>query len=264
MLLLLGANLTHADKKDELNQLRDRIGQLQNNWQRARSHRSEVADALRTSEKAISEVNRNLVALGREQTRISQNIAGIKRQIEANRADTGRQQELLERMIRHQYMHGNTDGLRLLLDGQDVSEVQRQLHYFGYVSKKRAAIIEHCGATRAASPSSRRAARQAAAGTCTANADAQKKPARRCKLSASRGKRCLNRIKTDISKNRSEIGRLKRDEDRLTRLIEQLARAIAKSREERRLERNSRAKPSRNRRRSPLARPIESSKRVNP
>ena len=57
----------HADKNAELTQLRDRIGNLQRDLAKSEESRSEVADALRASEKAISEVNRGLASLSREQ-----------------------------------------------------------------------------------------------------------------------------------------------------------------------------------------------------
>lgn len=232
VLLLLGGSRAYADKKDELDQLRNRIGQLQRDLAKSEESRSEAADALRNSEKAISEVNRNLVVLGREQAKINQNLADLKRQIEANRADTGRQQELLERLIRHQYMHGNTDGLRLMLDGKDISEVERQLHYFGYVSRTRAAIIgqlkRNAGKLAELESATREQQQE-----LSANAEAQRKARSALQTERYTRQKVFNQIKSDISKNRREIGRLKRDEDRLTRLIEQLAKAIAKNRETR-------------------------------
>ena len=76
-----------ADQKSELNQLRDRIENLQRDLAKSEESRSEVADALRTSEKAISEVNRGLLSLGREQGQISQSVADLKRKTDAGRID---------------------------------------------------------------------------------------------------------------------------------------------------------------------------------
>jgi septal ring factor EnvC (AmiA/AmiB activator) len=221
-----------ADKKTELTQLRDRIENLQRELAKSEESRSEVADALRTSEKAISEVNRGLLSLGREQGQISQSLTEVKRKIETSRADVTRQQGLLDRMIRYQYMHGNADALRLMLDGQDVADVERQIHYFGYVSKARAGMIaglKESLALLAALEVSARAKQEELA----ANADAQKKA--RAALQGERlaRQKVFTKIKTDITRNRREIGRLKRDEDRLTKLIDQLAKALAKDREDR-------------------------------
>ncbi len=232
LLLALWSGASGADKKTELNQLRDRIENLQRDLAKSEESRSEIADALRTSEKAISEVNRGLVSLGREQGQISQSLADMKRKIDAGRADVARQQSLLDRMIRYQYMHGNADALRLMLNGQDVADVERQIHYFGYVSKARAAVItglKESLATLATLEASARTKLEELA----ANADAQKKA--RATLQGERVARqkVFTKIKTDITRNRREIGRLKRDEDRLTKLIDQLAKALAKDREDR-------------------------------
>ncbi len=67
-----------ADKKSELDQLRQRIESLQRDLAKSEESRSEAADALRVSEKAISEVNRKVVALGREQARIAARSAATE------------------------------------------------------------------------------------------------------------------------------------------------------------------------------------------
>lgn len=232
LLFALSSALGYADKKTELNQLRDRIDNLQKDLAKSEESKSEVADALRTSEKAISEVNRGLLLLGREQGQISQSLADVKRKIDAGRIDVARQQGLLNRMIRYQYMHGNTDALRLMLDGQDVSGVERQIHYFGYVSRARSTLIRGLNeslATLAALEVNARTKQEELA----LNADAQKQARAALQTERTARQKIFTKIKTDITKNRREIGRLKRDEDRLTKLIDQLAKALAKDRESR-------------------------------
>ena len=223
---------SHADQRSELNQLRERIGNLQREIAKSEESRSEVADALRTSEKAISEVNRGLLSLGREQGQISQSLADLKRRIDEGRSDVARQQGLLDRMIRYQYMYGTTDALRLMLNGQDVASVARQIHYFGYVSNARATVIAELKRSLEALATLEANGRNKQE-ELAANADAQKKA--RVALQGERlvRQKVFAKIKTDITRNRREIGRLKRDEDRLTMLIAQLAKALAKDRENR-------------------------------
>ncbi len=235
LLFLLLASQVHpvaADKKEELSQLRQRIEKLQRDLAKSEESRVEAADALRTSEKAISEVNRTLVSLAREQQQISHSLADLAARMTANRADTARQQELLERMIRHQYMHGNADAMRLMLEGKDVSEVERQMHYFGYVSKSRALLVSGLRQNMVALAEIETATRQKQ-DELVANADDQRKA--RLALQAERQARqkTFSSIKAEIANGRREIGRLKRDEDRLAKLVDQLAKAIARSREER-------------------------------
>ncbi len=217
-------NSAEAEKK-RLNEVRERIDKLKQNLSKSEESRTEVADQLKTSEKAISEVNRNLVQLGQEQQKISAALSDTQKRIQAARVDVAKQQDLLDRMIRHQYMHGNTDQLRLVLDGQDMSVVERHLQYGGYISKNRATLIANLKVVLA-DLADLEAAANLKKEALAVNAAEQKEA--RAKIEAERlqRKKVLNSIATDISKNRREIGRLKRDEDRLTRLVDQLAKAL--------------------------------------
>ena len=222
----------YADNKSELNRLRERIENLQRDLAKGEESRSEVADALRTSEKAISEINRGLLSLGREQGQISQSLAGVKRRIDDARGDAARQQGLLDRMIRYQYMYGNTDALRLMLNGQDAALVARRIHYFGYISGARATMIvdlKRSLETLAGLEASAHAKQEELA----ANADAQLKARATLEVERVARQQVFTKIKTDITRNRREIGRLKRDEDRLAKLIDQLAKTLAKDRVDR-------------------------------
>ena len=135
-------------------------------------------------------------------------------------------------MIRYQYMYGNADALRLMLGGRDVTFVARQIHYFGYVSKARMTVIAGLRQSLASLAMLESSARTKQ-GELAANADAQKTARTALQRERMARQRVFAKIKADITTNRREIGRLKRDEDRLTKLIEQLAKALAKDREDR-------------------------------
>lgn len=225
------AKADKVDRKQELAELRERIEKLQRDLAKSEESKSEAADALRVSEKAISEVNRNLVALAGEQTSLSRDMADLQLNLQATRADVTKQQDLLDRTLRHQYMNGSTDALRLLLEGRDMAEVERQMRYLGYLSRERAQRIVTLKQTLA-TLADLEAAAKAKKVELEENAAQQKKA--RANLQAERNARqkVLVRVAGDIKKGRREIGRLKRDEDRLTKLLEQLAKAMAKRAEE--------------------------------
>ena len=209
-----------------LAELRARIEKLQRDIAKSEESRSEAADALKASEKAISEVNRNLVVLGREEGKIAQSLNAVQKRIQSVREGVIKQQDLLDRMLRHQYMYGNVDALRLVLDGQDVSVVQRQLQYFGYISKMRASTIVQMKQSLANLTELEASARLQKVALST-NAAAQKQA--RAVLQSERAGRqkVVVQIAAEISKSRREIGRLKRDEDRLAKLVDQLGKALA-------------------------------------
>ncbi len=224
-----GAQKTSAEaEKKRLNELRGRIEQLQRNVAKSEASRVEAADALETSEKAISEVNRSLTELNVQQNSIGQALTDTQKSIDEARADVGKQQLLLDRVIRHQYMHGSADALRLVLDGQDVAAVERELQYFGYISKTRALLIVKLKQTLTKLAELETGVR-VKKDELTANAIEQQKA--RAAIDEERRARqnLLNRIAGDISKGRNEIGRLKRDEDRLSKLVDQITKELIRT-----------------------------------
>ena len=224
---VLGASpLAWADKKEDLQTLRAKIERLQKDLSSAESSRSEAADALKASEKAISEVNRGIHELSKEQLALNASLKDINRRSQAAAAEVANQQLLQGRLIRHQYMHGSTDGLRLMLEGRDVAAVNRQIHYYGYIAKLRTSIIR-----RTQESLQQLEALQSEAlkeKNALNDNEAEQKHARK-KLEAEKQARrkMLNRIAGAINKSRSEIGRLKRDEDRLAKLVAQIGKVLS-------------------------------------
>lgn len=214
-----------ADNKEELQALRDRIERLQSDLTAAESSRSDAADALKVSEKAISEANRGLYQLDREQQSLNANLKDISRRSQATAADVAAQRLLLDRLIRHQYMHGGTDSLRLMLEGRDAAAVDRQIHYFTYITKLRADMIHRMQKSLAGlALLQTEALREKDA--LAVNEVEQKRARKILEVEKQTRRKVLDRIAGVISQNRREIGRLKRDEDRLSKLVEQLGRAL--------------------------------------
>ena len=220
------AHDSSADNKEALQALRARIERLQSDLTAAESSRSEAADALKVSEKAISEANRGLYERGREQQILNANLTDISRRSQATAANVAAQRLLLDRLVRHQYMHGSTDSLRLMLEGRDAAAVDRQIHYFTYISKLRADMIHRMQKSLADLAVLQTEALKEK--DALAANEAEQKRARKILKAEKQARRIvLDRIAGVISQNRREIGRLKRDEDRLSKLVEQLGRVLS-------------------------------------
>ncbi|MEI6737588.1 MAG: peptidoglycan DD-metalloendopeptidase family protein [Pseudomonadota bacterium] len=230
--LLLGAhasktNAISGDKKQTLDDLRGRIEKLNQDLAKSEESRTEVTDQLKISEKAISEVNRNLMDLGKNQSAIGRELTEVEQRIKNTRTDIANEEALRDKLIRHQYMYGNTDAMRLMLSGQDVSAVERQLAYLGYVTRSRIATIDRLKKSIAVLALLEADALEKQL-RLAANADEQKR-ARLTLVSERLGRqKVLNRIRADINKNKREVGRLQRDENRLTKLVEQIAIELAR------------------------------------
>jgi septal ring factor EnvC (AmiA/AmiB activator) len=219
--------------KKELNQLRGRIDALQKQLAQSEGSRSEAADALRESERAISSTNRRIFELGGRQKAVQEQLAQLERQrAELNRS-VDRQRNLLARQLYQRYLAGEPEPLRLLLDHQDPNDLARQMHYLGYVYRARARTIEQLRQDmgRLEELAQRSAERSQALAALQAQQQQQ-----RHELEEQKRERAavLAKVSEDVDRQRKEIGRLKRDEQRLTRLVEQLAKELARKKAARR------------------------------
>jgi septal ring factor EnvC (AmiA/AmiB activator) len=214
-------------KEKELRELRGRIEALQKRLADAEESKSEAADALRESERGISEANRVLRELGLQSREINRQIAELNAESRRREDALKIQQALLADSLYWQYLGGQAAPLKLLLDRVDPNEIARRLHYFSYVSRARARLIAD---TRASLSQLAQYSREAAAKATELAAIAAENKAQRARLEREKRARnqTLTRISRDIQRQRREIGTLKRDETRLTRLVENLARLVAR------------------------------------
>ena len=212
----------------ELRELRSRIEALQKGLADAEESKNEAADALRESEREISEANRALRELGLQSREINRQIAALGAESRQREEALKAQQALLADLLYRQYLGGQLEPLKLLLNREDPNEIARRLHYFSYVSRARARLIAD---TRASLAQLRQLSREAGEKATELAAITAENKAQRARLEREKRARnqLLTRISRDIQRQRREIGTLKRDETRLTRLVESLARLVARS-----------------------------------
>lgn len=214
--------------KEELQQLRSRIEALKQELTNAEESKSEAADALKASERAISDANRKLAELEEQASDGNQALAELRRQSERGAEAVRRQQALQAEWLYQRYVSGVPEPLKLLLSGENPARIARELHYYGHVLRARG---EHIGRLREnlAQLHVLETQTQEKMGELNAIAAEQTAQKRRLEQEKQARTRLLTRISRDIQRQRHEIGTLKRDENRLTRLIERLARIIART-----------------------------------
>ncbi len=215
-----------AASEEDLKALRERIGRLEKELARTESSRSEAADALKASEKAVSEANRSLFELAGAERDLAKQLAALAERGERARREIAGQRELADRLLRLQYERGGQDRLRLILEGHDLATVSRHLAYFDYIQRARAGALASLkrGADEAAALEAEvRDKREAVA----ANKAEQARESRRLEKERAARAAVLQRLAGQVRQGRREIGRLKRDEERLTRLVQEIARALA-------------------------------------
>ena len=215
-----------AASEAELQQLRGRIEKLQRDLAAAEETRSEAADQLRESEKAVSEAHRALFDLAQQARAIRDELDAIAKREREARSATAEQEALAGRLLRLQYLQGAPDRLRVVLEGRDAAQVARHLAYLGYIQRERASLIAELrrGSEALAALQGEARGRSEA---LAANQAAQAREARKLEKERSARAAAVKRIAGEVAKGKREIGRLKRDEARLAKLVEELARALA-------------------------------------
>ncbi|HET7060980.1 MAG TPA: peptidoglycan DD-metalloendopeptidase family protein [Nitrosospira sp.] len=221
-------DLKKVDKED-LKQLRSRIEALQKELADTEESKSEVADALRDSDRAISATNRQLNKLAQEQDKAVEKLGRLRAQSEQLARDIEIQQSQLEKLLNHRYIAGGgqKEYLALLLNHQEPNQIARNLHYYSYISRARSETID--------------ALRDNLEQLDSLALESQEKSAEIAKIKVKKAdyKKQLEREKTDqaslltrislqADQQRREISRLKQDEERLTRLVEKLAKMLAR------------------------------------
>jgi murein hydrolase activator len=215
-------------QKQELSALRNRIETLQKTLAASEETKNEAADALRESERAISETNRLLRGLAEDQRAVNARLADLREQNQRAAGDLEAQRTRLSRLLYQQYTGGQPDALKLLLNREDPNRIAREIHYLTYLARARAELIAGLRANLGHISDLTQETQQESAELAAINA-AQQEQRRRLEFEKAARKAVLVKVSRQIDKQRREISTLKRDETRLAKLIEQLGRMLARA-----------------------------------
>jgi septal ring factor EnvC (AmiA/AmiB activator) len=217
-----------ANSKESLQELQSRIESLKQELDRTEGAHAEATDALKQSEQAISESNRRLHEIIQQQKANVATLNAIRKDQAGLESTIATQQKLLGDQLYRQYLQGQQSYLRALLEQRDPNVIARDFHYFSYVARARAQLIEdlrknlgHVAQLNAKTET-----------TLQEVADlkiAQEKERQELQKQQAERKGVLNKLAAQIKSKRGEIARLQRDEKRLSQLVERLARIVPRS-----------------------------------
>jgi len=126
--------------KQELQQLKQHIQALEKKITGAESSRHEVSDALRDSERAISNANRELAELEVASQATSARDNELKTQAARITSQVKQQQGALADMLYRQYLQQSVtglDALTLVFSGKDPNEIARDWRYLSILNTAR-------------------------------------------------------------------------------------------------------------------------------
>jgi septal ring factor EnvC (AmiA/AmiB activator) len=224
--ILLLSGTAHAGKQDDLEKLRKRIAALQQEVEKTSESKSEVADDLRESERAISDSNRRLHELALQQQAANRELGQLQQQAAALDRNMQGQQAMLGRLLYQQYLDGGEqEYLKLLLNNDDPNQVARELRYYEYIARDRAATLKSLRRSlaqlRGVTDQARRKSDEIAG--LRAEEQSQRRNLERDKRTR---QQMLQKIALQLKQQRSEIGRLQKNESRLSSLVGKLAHVL--------------------------------------
>lgn len=215
-----------AEKRADLDELRQRIESLRKELSASEGNRAEAADQLRQSERQISQLQRQLHELGQQRSQL-QNQLGALEQQSSELGQTLTQQQLeLEKLLYRQYLRGNPDTLQLLLNGDDPNQMARDLYYLSAIAAARSEMMRDIRSTL-------RQKKQLADSIKTRNEEIlaveKEQKQHHAELEKQRQERRAvhAEISSKVRAQRREIGTLQRDEKRMSELVARLSRILA-------------------------------------
>lgn len=212
-----------AAPKAELKELQGRIDALQKELDSKEGTKADATDALKTSERAISDINYKLRGLAAQQQDASATLAGLEQQKESRQQSIGTEQVLLGKLLYQQYRSGQQDQFKILLNQEDPNQAARQLRYYAYLARARSEMLESLrdNLAKLQRLSHETEAKQAELAQIRAAQDQQKQ---QLVAQQQAKKKLVAQLAQQIGRQRTQLTQLQRNEKQLTQLIERLAK----------------------------------------
>ncbi len=211
--------------KQNLNEVHQRLESLKKELDSTQEAHKDAADALKESEVAISEANKKLFDIDRQQQQNKKSLTKLESDsIAANRA-LGEQQQLLNNQLYQQYTRGQQSYAQIILQNENPSAIARDVHYFSYITKARAELIHKMQANL----TKINKLNDETASALKKVAELKQKQLDEKKTLESQKKvksKVVRTLSQQIAAQRGEIKKLKRDEKALSQLIKRLASIV--------------------------------------
>jgi septal ring factor EnvC (AmiA/AmiB activator) len=216
-----------AGPQDELKDIRGRIEALKKQLTESEGSKAEAADALKDSERAVSETSRKLYQISGQRREVNTALSRLQARIRVAQGNIADEQVTLGRLLYQQYVGGQSDAIKLVLNGEDPNKITRQLHYLSYVSRARAELLsslrENLADLEKMTGETRRKSSE-----LHALQSEESLQMRRLEKEKAERQRVYVKVSDDIDKSRKQLSTLKRDEERLSQLLERLAKEAAR------------------------------------
>jgi murein hydrolase activator len=193
---------------------------------RTKESKSRAVDALRESERAISESNRKIAELAEQRRTADQKLASLKTQQTHLSSDVRTQQSLLSKQLYLQYTSGNPSYFEQFFNSQETSQLARNLQYYQYIARDRATGLNELRSNLGVLKTTRVTAQEQSTTLAALSTEEVAQQANLKKGQQAR-QQMLNKFSQQLRQQRREVNRLQRDENHLAQLVEKLSQMLA-------------------------------------
>lgn len=202
-------------------ELQQKLKALKKDISKTESAKEKASDALEDSEQAISEANRSIRDLQIEQRAANERLHQLIAEQARLTAQVEQQKKQLSDFLRRQYMHGDSDRIKLLLSGDNPNRINRDLHYMSYVSQTQAKMIAALRTSLEDIENNRQAA-QETKDALDEIAQEEREHKQGLEKEKKRHASLLAQLATKLHTQKKEAANLEKDEQRLSNLVSRL------------------------------------------
>ena len=119
-----------SDNQENLTVLRERIQSLQKELASKEALKQDTSEALQETEHAIHSINQKLTKLLEKDRKANEDFKQLQAQYQQIKNEIELERNQLEKLLYQQYLKGQQDYLRLVVNQKDPHQIARDLHYY--------------------------------------------------------------------------------------------------------------------------------------
>jgi len=214
-----------SNNQENLKLLRERIQSLQKDLTSNETLKQDTTDALQETERAISNITHRLNKLIENDRQANEEYKQLQIQHSQIRNKIGTERNHLEKMLYQQYVGGQQDFLRLVLNQQDPNQIARDIYYYQQLSLTRSKTIKNLRNDQDEIETLTQISRQKKEEITAIQAeyfDQRKKLAQE----KTKHQTILAQLSSQITRQQQEINKLENDEKRITNLVNEINKLL--------------------------------------
>ena len=214
-----------SDNQENLTVLRERIQSLQKELASKEALKQDTSEALQETEHAIHSINQKLTKLLEKDRKANEDFKQLQAQYQQIKNEIELERNQLEKLLYHQYLKGQQDYFRLVINQKDPHQIARDLHYYKKFSLAAAESIKDLQNHQNQIQDLTHASHQKKQEIITIQSEYS---TQRQKLEQAKNKHhvMLTQISGQITQQQQEINKLQSDEKRITNLVNEINKLL--------------------------------------